>query len=460
MRPEGDGREAAGRRLVEACLAGEAGAWETLYREYRGLLFTRALGRLKDREAAEDALQETFLKAWAALPKFNGAYRLGPWLARILENVCTDHGLKEKREREAWSAWAARALPAEPGPEEEAEAALLSGRFGEALASLPEPYRKAFYLRVVMGLSYPEVALGEGITEENARARVSRARRALKKFLGKVLTLLGLAISLGQRGQRAAQALGAGEAGTSASAVPAAPVAKAAIANLVGAALVVVPVAPVLPGAGTAPHRPPAVSGVEAGASVKASGAAAPGPLAGEALPVPPAPAEGGAAGEGAEPQGEFRDKGEGRSTHQRGAGTRRLQGSGGQEVSVPTAAPPTQGEPPPPPTRQQRMRALEASMDELLLKFLERRDELLQAGKTSSEAAADPELVEIAEALAAMRQEYWSLEEGGGGGQSPGASPEAASHASPSSSGSASGQTGAASGEGSGTGGGSQGEG
>ena len=78
------------RELVAAHRAGERDAFDELVREHRRPLLAHAKNKLHCSDAAQDALQETLVRAYKALPKFNGEYRLGPWLHRIMSNVCVD----------------------------------------------------------------------------------------------------------------------------------------------------------------------------------------------------------------------------------------------------------------------------------------------------------------------------------------------------------------------------------
>ena len=78
------------RELVAAHRAGEKDAFDELVREHRMSLHNHARRKLNCDAGAEDAVQETFVRAYRALPNFNGQYRLGPWLPRIMSNVCID----------------------------------------------------------------------------------------------------------------------------------------------------------------------------------------------------------------------------------------------------------------------------------------------------------------------------------------------------------------------------------
>jgi DNA-directed RNA polymerase specialized sigma24 family protein len=80
------------RQLVESYQAGDTDAFAELVGAHGPSLLGHAIRKLGDRAAAEDAVQETFVRAYRALPRFDGDYRLGPWLHRILANVCADEG--------------------------------------------------------------------------------------------------------------------------------------------------------------------------------------------------------------------------------------------------------------------------------------------------------------------------------------------------------------------------------
>ncbi|HAY65664.1 MAG TPA: RNA polymerase sigma factor SigM, partial [Acidimicrobiaceae bacterium] len=86
------------RELVAAHQAGDSEAFDELVREHRSSLFSHARRKLACDDAAEDAVQETLVRAYRALPRFNGEYRLSPGLHRILANVCVDEANRRRRD--------------------------------------------------------------------------------------------------------------------------------------------------------------------------------------------------------------------------------------------------------------------------------------------------------------------------------------------------------------------------
>ncbi|WP_419933488.1 RNA polymerase sigma factor [Candidatus Poriferisodalis sp.] len=241
------------RDLVLAYQAGDDDAFAELVREYRPQLLGHARRKLGCPEAAEDAVQEALVRALRAMPRFNGNYLVGPWLHRILSNVCSDEGNRKRREGEKTERFASndRALNPPSTIEDELGLDIDDSELADAVDNLSEQYREALMLRFVEELSYEEVAAKAGVSEENARARVSRARSAVRAALKLAAAAPVALIGLLRRGERAAAAVtsqsspGAGRAALN-SAMPvlteAAPMASRAAAATANAATVGVPV--------------------------------------------------------------------------------------------------------------------------------------------------------------------------------------------------------------------------
>ena len=168
--------------LIAAHRAGDTGAFDELAREYRSVLYRHAFKRLGCEAAAEDAVQETFIRAYRALPKFSGEYRLGPWLHRIMQNVCIDEANRRRKDSEKTGRAQALFNPLAHAAdvEEELRLDVDHSDLDNALKDLSEPYRDALVMRFVHEMDYDEVAEVAGVSEQNARARVSRARSAVR----------------------------------------------------------------------------------------------------------------------------------------------------------------------------------------------------------------------------------------------------------------------------------------
>ncbi len=241
------------RDLVLAYQAGDDDAFAELVREYRPQLLGHARRKLGCPEAAEDAVQEALVRALRAMPRFNGNYLVGPWLHRILSNVCSDEGNRLRRDSEKTERYASndQALNPPSSIEDELGLDIDDSELADAVDNLSEQYREALMLRFVEELSYEEVAARAGVSEENARARVSRARNAVRAALKLAAAAPVALIGLLRRGERAAAAVtsqsspGGGRAALN-SAMPmlteAAPMASRAAAAATNAATTGVPV--------------------------------------------------------------------------------------------------------------------------------------------------------------------------------------------------------------------------
>ncbi len=197
------------RDLVLAYQAGDEEAFAELVREYRPQLLRHAHRRLHCPEAAEDAVQEALVRALRAMPRFNGNYLVGPWLHRIVSNVCHDESNRRRRETNKVERVASNDQALKPPLTTESELGLDTDdtKLAEAVDNLSESYREALTLRFVDELSYEEVAEVTGVSEVNARARVSRARSAVRAAL-KLAAMAPVALGgLLRRGERAAAAM-------------------------------------------------------------------------------------------------------------------------------------------------------------------------------------------------------------------------------------------------------------
>jgi RNA polymerase sigma-70 factor (ECF subfamily) len=187
QRPETDDKEDLG--AVLQVRAGHADAFSGIVSKYVPLLYSLAYRTLgADRELAEEAVQEIFLKAFKALPSFDIRKRFFPWLYTIAAN----HFRSIRRSRKR--AKLRRVVPlAGAGPAQVPDGALRPdelalAREGERLAqgaldSLPDRLREVFLLRHVEGLSAGEVARILAVPETTVRTWVFRARALLKEKL-------------------------------------------------------------------------------------------------------------------------------------------------------------------------------------------------------------------------------------------------------------------------------------
>lgn len=182
------------RTLVELHRAGDDDAFRRIVVRHHRALYANALRRLGDPVLAEDAVQDAFLRAFRNLDRFDGDYHLDAWLHRILTNTCHDIGRRRGRDSRLF-ARACTEVEVEAPAADDSYEAMPREQVAEALDSLPETYREVLLLRFVDEMSYSDVAQKAGISEENARARVSRGRNMLKRMLSGTSGLLVWAIA-------------------------------------------------------------------------------------------------------------------------------------------------------------------------------------------------------------------------------------------------------------------------
>jgi RNA polymerase sigma-70 factor (ECF subfamily) len=170
------------RRGDPTCLGGFFEAWgDRLYR-----LSLRLTG---DPAAAEDVVQESFVKLMAGAERIEGRSRLATWLYRVATNASIDRLRDGKRtapvpeEDEDGSLPLPTLLVDFLSPEEMLRDAETRRALDEAIAALPPSLRAAFLLRDVEGLSTAEAAEALSVTETNLKVRLHRARLLLRERL-------------------------------------------------------------------------------------------------------------------------------------------------------------------------------------------------------------------------------------------------------------------------------------
>jgi len=176
MAGERDERKGLEAALIHAGRAGDRAALDDLLALHERPLLTLCYGILGHAEDAEDAAQETFLRALRALASFRGDASFRTWLYRIAINVC----LNRKTTRGRFSTWDSDDPPV-PGASPET-LALRQLRIREALARLLPRQRAVLVLKEREGWSIAEIAAAMGWSERQVRHELSRARLALAEW--------------------------------------------------------------------------------------------------------------------------------------------------------------------------------------------------------------------------------------------------------------------------------------
>lgn len=187
------------REALEAFRAGDEGAFDLLVLRHQDRIVRLARRLVGDPESALDAAQETFVKAWRALPRFQGASRFSTWLTRIAINQCRNE-LRRRRtvkhtrplslDVEVVGSDVLRRdtlATADPGAYEVARGREVDEACRAALSRLDPDAREILVLREVEGLSYEDMAALLDIALGTVRSRLHRARNELRRHVAGVL---------------------------------------------------------------------------------------------------------------------------------------------------------------------------------------------------------------------------------------------------------------------------------
>ena len=187
------------REFIERVLAGERAAFDGLVRKYNRTAGAIAYAIVGDFSAAEDVVQDAFIKAYRCLASLRDPDRFRVWLAGIVRTQAIDW---LRRRKAFWSVPLSQAFADDPGGDDDA-----GGRSGftappveelyareelrekvlEAIRGLPEEDRVVVTLKHMDGLSYKEIADITGSTVGAVESRLFRARQVLRKRIEHIL---------------------------------------------------------------------------------------------------------------------------------------------------------------------------------------------------------------------------------------------------------------------------------
>lgn len=160
--------------------AGDKAAYGRIVHQYQPLVVSVAYHHGLDLAEAEDVAQETFLKAWLALPRYQESLgSLRAWLCRIAINTARDAHRRERPVQELDE----QIMDSQSNPSEQAEISARSSAVRRALDQLPAASRAALVLREYEGLAYAEIAAALGIPIGTVMSRLSFARSRLRELL-------------------------------------------------------------------------------------------------------------------------------------------------------------------------------------------------------------------------------------------------------------------------------------
>lgn len=172
------------QELMHIVQAGDFSPATEIYDRYSSRIYNFAYRFLRNAEAAEDAVQEVFVKMLKHANQFHGDAKLSTWLFSITANWCRDYLRKsDNKAKEAEDVLLQLPAPSENAPDRNLERREDELRVQRALGALTPEQREAILLSRYQGLSYAEIAQISGCSEGAVKTRVFRAMETLKKTL-------------------------------------------------------------------------------------------------------------------------------------------------------------------------------------------------------------------------------------------------------------------------------------
>jgi RNA polymerase sigma-70 factor (ECF subfamily) len=160
--------------LVRAAQAGDVASFELLYAKYVPVVHAILLGRLPPADA-DDVAQNVFITAYTKLQSLREPAAFAGWIVRSARNAAEDHRRKMNETVELHDAYVTQGR--QPDDAEAAQAL-------DAIRALPEAYRETLMLRLVEGMTGPEISVRTGLTPGSVRVNLHRGMQLLRGALG------------------------------------------------------------------------------------------------------------------------------------------------------------------------------------------------------------------------------------------------------------------------------------
>lgn len=177
--------------IIDRFKKGEKAAFEELVLKYQDRIYNLCRHMLGNVHDAEDAAQDTFIKAFRNLAAFKPDSSLYTWLYRIAVNTCLDY-----KKKPFWESFFKKSGEGDefvdepssdwPSPEKLCESKQIGLALYTSIRMLPVKLRMAIVLREIEGLSYEEIAQVLDVSTGTVKSRISRAREEIKGLMKKI----------------------------------------------------------------------------------------------------------------------------------------------------------------------------------------------------------------------------------------------------------------------------------
>jgi RNA polymerase sigma-70 factor (ECF subfamily) len=190
-----ESRDVADEALLERFRSGDARAFEELMRRHRTGLYNFILRSVRQRETAEEILQDTWLRILQGAGDFQRASKFSTWAYTVARNLCIDHARKASlRKHPSLDQSGARGgdegptlgesvKDSRPQPDRESVGRELQARLADAIGSLPADQKEVFLLREYSDLPFKEIAAIVGAPENTVKSRMRYALERLQEAL-------------------------------------------------------------------------------------------------------------------------------------------------------------------------------------------------------------------------------------------------------------------------------------
>ena len=169
------------KALIRGCQDGDLAAFDRLYTRYSSAMFGLCLRYARDREEAQDLLQDGFIKVYEKIKQYSGEGSFEGWMRRLFVNLALDQYKSKRRELERLQVYAeeggADTDESSPWPD------ITEQELIDLIQQLPEGYRIVFNLFAVEGFSHRDISIKLGISESTSKTQFFKSRKYLRRLV-------------------------------------------------------------------------------------------------------------------------------------------------------------------------------------------------------------------------------------------------------------------------------------